>query len=84
MRRGLAEASAEALRNRQLRQIDWRFFLAEPAPARSVCWAGATLADSLRRVSTEVAREILAAWFATESDESEAANIAKLEEATGR
>ena len=42
------------------------------------------LVMSLRLASTEVAREMLDAWFATEADESEAANIAKLEEATGR
>jgi hypothetical protein len=34
--------------------------------------------------STEVAREMLDAWFGTDADESEAANIAKLEQAADR
>ena len=34
---------------------------------------------SLRLASTEVAREMLDAWFDTDADESEAANIAKLD-----
>ncbi len=34
----------------------------------------------LRLTSPEVAREMLDAWFATEVDASEAANIAQLEE----
>lgn len=37
------------------------------------------LVMSLRLASTEVAREMLDAWFGTEADGSEAANIAKLE-----
>jgi ribose 5-phosphate isomerase B len=42
------------------------------------------LVMSLRLASTEVAREMLDAWFGTEADESEAANIAKLEQAVDR
>jgi ribose 5-phosphate isomerase B len=42
------------------------------------------LVMSLRLASTEVAREMLDAWFGTEADESEAANIAKLEQAADR
>jgi ribose 5-phosphate isomerase B len=34
---------------------------------------------SLRLTSPEVAREVLDAWFATEPDSGEAANIARLE-----
>jgi ribose 5-phosphate isomerase B len=42
------------------------------------------LVMSLRLASTEVAREMLDAWFGTDADESEAANIAKLEQAADR
>ena len=34
---------------------------------------------SLRLASTELAREMLDAWFSAEPDDGEAANIAKLE-----
>ena len=37
------------------------------------------LAQRLRLTSPEVAREILDAWFASEPDPGEAANIARLE-----
>jgi ribose 5-phosphate isomerase B len=39
------------------------------------------LVMSLRLASPEVAREMLEAWFTTEADAGEAANIAKLEQA---
>jgi ribose 5-phosphate isomerase B len=42
------------------------------------------LVMSLRLASPEVAREMLDAWFTTDVDESEAANIAKLDEPAGR
>ena len=42
------------------------------------------LVMSLRLTSADVAHEMLDAWFATEPDPAEAANIAALEDASGR
>jgi hypothetical protein len=60
-----ADDSAEVIRNRQLRQVDWRFFLTDHTPSRCVCWAGSSLAASLRRVTRELCtlpRPDVTAW----------------------
>jgi hypothetical protein len=44
-------AYPEAVRNRLLRRADWRFLLADPEPANSICFAGGLLADAVRLVS---------------------------------
>jgi hypothetical protein len=44
----------EAARNRLLRRADWRFLLPDPAPARSVCYAGGSLRRAVAAVSGAV------------------------------
>jgi SAM-dependent methyltransferase len=49
----LADAPAEAVRNRLLRRADWRFLLPNPSPARSICFASGPLASAVAAISEQ-------------------------------
>jgi hypothetical protein len=51
------ESQGEALRNRLLRRVDWRFLAGTPQPARSFVPGGGMLAQALALVSDEVITE---------------------------
>lgn len=43
----------EALRNRLLRRVDWRFLLPNPAPQRSICFGDRLLKEAVTLISQE-------------------------------
>jgi hypothetical protein len=49
-----AEQQREREHNRLLRRADWRFLLAQPRPARSVCFCGGLLRRSVAQISGDV------------------------------
>ncbi len=53
---GDVPAADEALDNRLLRRVDWRFLMPNPLPARSLCLAGGPLARAVGMVSGSVSR----------------------------
>ena len=46
--------AADAVKNRLLRHVDWRFLLPTPQPARTWCLAPPPLAEAIARVSGEI------------------------------
>ena len=49
-----ANAHTEAMLNRLLRRVDWRFLLPDPQPAKSICFADSWLAQSVAAISQQV------------------------------
>ncbi|HEU5102197.1 MAG TPA: phosphotransferase [Roseiflexaceae bacterium] len=47
----IADIQREHVRNRLLRRADWRFLLADPEPARSICFADGDLAAAVALIS---------------------------------
>jgi hypothetical protein len=50
----VVEHQREAVRNRLLRRLDWRFLLGDPEPARTVCFCNGALAEAIRQLPGEV------------------------------
>ncbi len=50
----VSERPADEERNRLLRRTDWRFFLPDPNPSKTICFAGGPLLDSVRLISGSV------------------------------